>query len=407
VFRHLDIYDRRERLLVGSADAVLQVARWPLGLLRRPRSREPSRVLLLRLERIGDLLMSLGAIRIVRKLAPHAVIDLVIGSWNQPIAQLVTEVDRVETFDAFWLARGGGFSAARMIGRAGRWRGQHYDLAINFEGDIRSHILMAASLARRRVGFDMAGGGPLLTDRVQHDPRRHTALNALALVERAFGLPGGSLPGPADPAGRDLWRIAVPAAAHDALAARLGQERLPPEGPWIAVHIPGGRSIKQWPPERFAEAARVIASEMDATVFLTGASADRTVVESVIQMLRPSVRVFNLAGDLDLLGVAALFRRCALLITGDTGPMHLAAAIDTPVVGVFGPSDPVRYAPLTPHARVVRIDLPCSPCNRIRKPPARCVDHTPDCLEGIDSAAVIAAARDLLGRGLPVALRRF
>jgi ADP-heptose:LPS heptosyltransferase len=123
-------------------------------------------------------------------------------------------------------------------------------------------------------------------------------------------------------------------------------------------------------------------------------------------MLRPSVRVFNLAGDLDLLGVAALLRRCALLITGDTGPMHLAAAIDTPVVGVFGPSDPARYAPLTPHARVVRIDLPCSPCNRIRKPPARCVGHTPDCLEGIDSAAVIAAARALLGRGLPVALHK-
>jgi hypothetical protein len=75
-------------------------------------------------------------------------------------------------------------------------------------------------------------------------------------------------------------------------------------------------------------------------------------------------------------------------------------------VAVFGLSSPDRYGPLAQDARVVRIDLPCSPCNRVRKPPARCVGHTPDCLEGIPVARVLEAAYDVLGRpAVPAAAR--
>jgi ADP-heptose:LPS heptosyltransferase len=92
-----------------------------------------------------------------------------------------------------------------------------------------------------------------------------------------------------------------------------------------------------------------------------------------------------------LLVSAALMARLDVLLTGDTGPMHLAAAVGTPVVAVFGPSDPVRYATSGTFDRVVRIDLPCSPCNRIRRPPERCVGHTPDCLAGIHADTVVDA----------------
>jgi ADP-heptose:LPS heptosyltransferase len=77
--------------------------------------------------------------------------------------------------------------------------------------------------------------------------------------------------------------------------------------------------------------------------------------------------------------------------------MHLAHAVGCPVVAVFGPSDPRRYAPRGPRDRVVRVDLPCAPCNRIRQPPSRCVGHTPDCLSGVSVAAVISAIADVIG----------
>ena len=99
----------------------------------------------------------------------------------------------------------------------------------------------------------------------------------------------------------------------------------------------------------------------------------------------------------DLKHFAWLVHQCDLFFGGDTGPMHLASAVGTPAVAVFGPSMPWRYGPLGASARVVRVDLSCSPCNRIRRPPARCTGCVPDCLEGISVEAVVSAGRDLLG----------
>jgi ADP-heptose:LPS heptosyltransferase len=108
------------------------------------------------------------------------------------------------------------------------------------------------------------------------------------------------------------------------------------------------------------------------------------------------VPTLRLQGSTDLVVLAALLQQCRALITGDTGPMHLAAAVGTPVLAVFGPSMPWRYGPLVEPNRVVRVDLPCSPCNRIRLPPLRCQGHTPDCLAEVRVDAVVAAGRSLL-----------
>lgn len=397
MFDHLDIYTPSERWAVGLADAGLSVLSWPLR--RRPRISTPRRILLLRLERIGDLLMSLGAIRAVRAHAPEATIDLVVGSWNEAVARLIAEVDHVEVLDASWLARGQpGASATSLARRALAWRGRRYDLAINFEGDIRSHAMLSLSRARRRVGFAHAGGGPLLTDVVAYDGGRHVADNSLALVEHAFDLDTGSLPRPLTAAGQPMWRLTVPDAARAAAREMLLQLGRPsPEAPLLAVHAPGGRAIKQWPVDRFADAAGALASDIGAAVVLTGATGDEAVVDEMARRLGAhGVRSLRVQGASDLVMLAAVLQHCRVLITGDTGPMHLAAAVATPVLAVFGPSMPWRYGPLVEPRRVVRVDLPCSPCNRIRMPPTRCQGHTPDCLADVRVEAVITEGRSLL-----------
>ena len=108
------------------------------------------------------------------------------------------------------------------------------------------------------------------------------------------------------------------------------------------------------------------------------------------------VPLMELPADVDLVLLAAVLERLALFITGDTGPMHLAAAVDTPVLAVFGPSLPTRYAPLSARSRIVRIDISCSPCNLMRQPPARCLGRVPDCLAGISSDVVLRAAMEML-----------
>jgi ADP-heptose:LPS heptosyltransferase len=381
----LRIPETRERLLVRAADATLAIASAVTRPFRRRRSSgEPRRIVLFRLERIGDLIMALEAIQEVRARAPAARIDLVVGSWNAPLARAVPGIDRIETLDAWWLAREGeGRGMAALLRAAWRWRSRRYDLAINFEPDVRSNLLAAAVGAARTAGWKSGGGGPALDVALDYDPSEHTTANARRLVRTVFGGTPGESAGPL---------LSIPGAAEAAAAARLR----PALGrPLVGVHVSGGRAIKQWPPERFAEVAARVADLRGAAIVATGAPADRALVAGLRAALAPRLVIDGSTAD-GLLESAALMARLDVLVTGDTGPMHLASALGTPVVAVFGPSDPARYATRGPFDRVVRVELPCSPCNRIRRPPQRCAGHTPDCLAGITSETVLAAVLDVL-----------
>ena len=403
MFDHLQIDDRRERWLVGCADLLLK----PLGDIRAWRSAARAgparRVLLLRLERIGDLLMTLDALGAVRRRLPDAELHLVVGSWNAELAGLIPAVDHVETLDVPWLSRERAPTAlGPLAAQTARWRRQGFDLAINFEPDIRSNLLAAASGAARGVGFGSKGGGALLTDPQPYDPSSHVAANALRLVERALPSAGGradeidqAAESPHafdDDDASSALRIPEHARARAArlLAARDGSGRSSVSTPVPAAPSRNGRPNasprrrpdcrNRWRPPSFCWVRRQ-----------NGPTQRRSPGRC-----RPASVTIDLVGKAPLVDLAAVLERMALLITGDTGPMHLAAAVGTPVLAIFGPSDPRRYAPRHTRSTVVHADLWCRPCNRFRRPPARCCGTTPDCLSGVSVEAVVEAARRLL-----------
>jgi ADP-heptose:LPS heptosyltransferase len=383
----LQIYDPRERALVSAGDVVLTglaALTWPFRRRRVPTA--PARILLLRLERIGDLLMTLPAIADTRAAAPDAEIDLVVGSWNVEVAQAVRGVSRVLVVDAPWLAREhSGATMRSLVQSAIGWRGRRYDIAMNFEPDVRSNALLALSGARWTTGYGSAGGGALLDQALEYQTAEHTVENARRLVQAVLG---GRKGGPVD------GLLAIPEARRSEASALLAGRT----HPLIAMHVAGGRAVKQWDPQRFAAVARDLVDQRGATLVLTGGPGDAALVHAVTRAL-PAGRVVDLSGVDSLLTVAAALERSDLMISGDTGPMHLAAAVGTPIVAVFGPSDPRRYAPRGPHDRVIRVDLPCAPCNRIRLPPARCTGHIPDCLALVTPDRVFDAAVSILDSG--------
>jgi lipopolysaccharide heptosyltransferase II len=396
MFSHLQIPNRRERAIVGTADLALDAAAGLARLFHNRRSdTPPARVLVLRLERIGDLLMVIAAIRRLKELLPRAEIDLAVGSWNRTLAGLIPGITRTEVVDAPWLSReAGAMTHPRLIARALTWRERQYDMVLNFEPDIRSNFLAWLSGAQRRLGYSTGGGGAFLTEALSYDPRVHVSDNAMRLVAVAAGHSAHAGTLPPRPASPLIEPASVPAAVR-MLDGRSGL--------LIGVHASGGRAVKQWPHERFRELAQRLIDQYDATIVFTGSTADRPLVDAAMAGL-PRDRVVDASGGLELPELAWLVTRLRLFISGDTGPMHLAHAAGTPVVAIFGPSDPVRYAPRGAHDRVVRIDLACSPCNRIRQPPARCTGGTPDCLAGVPVEAVMSAVADVLGR--PAQLRR-
>lgn len=385
----LQIYDPRERALVAAGDILLSAsAAVARPFRRRVKPRTPKRILLLRLERIGDLLMALPGIAAVRVLAPAARIDLVVGSWNAELARAIPGVDSVQSLDARWLGRDGqGHRLPTLLRAARGWRGAHYDLAINFEPDVRSNLITAAAGARWTAGYRSAGGGPLLDEALDYDPHAHTSDNSLRLAQTVFGTAVPDLRGPL---------LTIPEEHRRRACAILG----PAGKPVVAMHVSGGRPVKQWDPARFAEVARRLAIERRAWIVLTGSAADRPLIEQAARAI-PDGRVVDASGDESLLTLAALLGEADLLVTGDTGPMHIAAAVGTPIVAVFGPSDPRRYAPRGARDRVLRVDLPCAPCNRIRLPPERCTGRTPDCLALVSADSVFDAAVGILDRCAP------
>jgi len=385
----LQIYDPRERALVTAGDILLSASAAVTGpFRRRVKPCTPKRILLLRLERIGDLLMALPGIAAVRALAPEAHIDLAVGSWNAELARAIPAVDAVQSLDARWLGRDGqGLGLPHLLRVARAWRRAHYDLAINFEPDVRSNFITAAAGARWTAGYRSGGGGPLLDEAVDYDPAAHTTDNATRLVQTVFG---AAVPDVREP-------LLTIADEHRRRArAILGSAGTP----IVAMHVSGGRPVKQWDPARFADVARRLAIARRASIVLTGSAADRPLIEQVARAV-PAGSVVDASGDESLLTLAALLGEADLLVTGDTGPMHIAAAVGTPIVAVFGPSDPRRYAPRGARDRVLRVDLPCAPCNRIRLPPARCTGMMPDCLALVSADSVFEAAVGILDQCAP------
>ncbi len=389
VFNYLKIQNRHERWLVGCLDLILE----PVAGIRRireipRRNASPARILLLRLERIGDLLMTVQALQCIRRRAPEAHIRLVVGSWNANLAELLSDVDHVETVDAPWLSREGTCSSLQHIAQTALgWSQEQFDLGINFEPDIRTNGLLASSGATRRVGWATGGGGAFLTDALHYDLNSHTTLNAQRLVDHA--LPEESAPSTAT----KQEPLTLPSSARNLATLHLAE--CEQTGPIVGINPGCGRSIKQWPSQRFGQLAAFLSRLEGATIVLLGAEHERPLTDAIKRSMPENAKVVDLVGT-SLIELAAVLQRLSVLITGDTGPMHLAAAVDTPTVALFGPSDPKRYAPLHPDTRVVNTSLWCRPCGLIRQPPTRCQNRTPDCIEGISVERVLDETRMLL-----------
>jgi ADP-heptose:LPS heptosyltransferase len=386
------VYEPWERWLLRVVDlpTVLARRRFRRAIDRPALERASVRsVLILRLDRLGDVLMSLPALAALRAALPHARLTLVVGRWCESIARRAP-VDEVLVWSAPWVGRRaeGADSLLGLVRRAQALRARSFDLALDLQGDVRATLLMAVCGARRRVGYANTGGGWLLTHAVPLDESVSWVEQNHRAVARAVGETGV-------PARVTLLSDQERAAARQLLVDRVGAR-----GPWVGLHPSGGRPIKQWDLARWASVASGLAQRFGARIVLTGSAADRSLTTTLRSVLGDSA--VDLAGTLDVDQALAVISVLDLFLSSDTGPMHMACAVDTPSVSLFGPSDAARYFSGGAGGRgsrhvVVRPDLWCSPCNLIRRPPAECqAASQPDCLARISAEEVLARASDVL-----------
>jgi heptosyltransferase-2 len=323
----------------------------------------PERVVIRAPNWLGDVMLSLPAVRDVRRNFPAARLEVLARPGVAPLYGAVREIDGVQ------LAAGVRADARRLRGA--------FDAAVLLPNSFGTALAPWLARIPERWGYATDGRSLLLTRRA----RRSAEVGGESQVYYYRAML----------AGIGLHVTATPDASLRCPEnwADEASALLPGPGPWIGVN-PGAAfgTAKRWMPERYAAAARELAQERGARVAVLGGASEQAIGDVVCAGV--GAHAVNLCGRTTLPQLVGVLSQLQLLLTNDSGPMHVAAALGTPLVAVFGPTDWRETAPRAEHARVVREPVTCSPC-LLRECP---IDHR--CMRRVGVEAVVTAGRAAL-----------
>jgi heptosyltransferase I len=341
----------------------------------------PERILLIKLSALGDVIHTLPFLEALRAVYPQGHITWLVEEAAAPLLQDHPALDEVwVSRRQSWLQAGKNGLFRRRVRREllafiRQVRVPAFDLVIDLQGLLKSAMWVALSRSPRKIGYN-----------------KTREFSYLALNER---LPAF------DPEAHAVWRYlevahylgAPPAAPHFRLSLtdEIGGWLTPLwkdlPGPLLVIH-PGTRwPTKGWPGKKFAQLADRLIIEFQARVVFTGSSGDRRLIARIKDNMHN--KALDLSGRTNLKELARLFQKADLAITTDTGPMHLAAALQKPVVALFGPTAPWRTGPFGEGHQAIRLGLKCSPCYQ-----RQC--RQPECMTGIEVEPVLTAVKRIL-----------
>ena len=350
--------------------------------------------MILRLRLIGDVVFTTPLVRALRRAYPDARLTYVVEEAAAPIVSHNPHLDEVIV-----APRVRGLRRLQAdLALARQLRRQRFDLALDLHGGPRSAWLARLSGATERIGYRIQGRSWMYTRRVDR-PRelrpRHSVLNQWDLLQAIPGWAGG----PPDPE-LDGIEIPVEPGADARISARLEAAGVDVSHTLVIVHVSAGNPFRRWPEPAFVETITAMAAGDDRRrIVLSSGPSDRPAAARIAAAARAGLgdngsRVLDL-GEFDLAELRALIGRSQLFIGGDTGPLHIAAATSTPVVGIYGPTLAARSAPWrsrrTKTVSVEIEDLPCRPCDQ-----RVCAPGDFRCLTTLSPSTVLEAAEAAL-----------
>jgi lipopolysaccharide heptosyltransferase II len=363
---------------------IMQGLQLPMNT-NRENWRNARRILCVRLDSMGDVLMTTPAIRALAQSIPDHRLALLTSPAGAEAGRLISSLEKVLVYDAPWMK-----STAPRLVREYDWkmietvRAQHFDAAVIFTVYSQSALPAAlfAYLADIPLRLAHCRENPyhLLTDWIR-DPEpqgyiRHEVRRQLDLVASV----GASI-------SDDHLSIQVSdhAAAH---IDRLLTHLVKPDQPWIVVHPGANAASRRYPPELFAEAARQLVRTTGYGILWTGNALERDMITGIQELMQlPSS---SLAGQLSVEEFGALLARASLLLSNNTGAVHLAAAVGTPVVDLYALTNP-QHTPWRVPRRLLFQDVSCRFCYQ-----SACPEDHHRCLHAVQPETIVAAVLDLL-----------
>ncbi len=340
---------------------------------------DPQRVVVLRTDRIGEVLLSTVVIDAIKKRYPRAEVSFVTSAYSRPLVEGRDDVRETMTFDT--LRKGAilrrAFDLAAVLAR------KKFDTALILNPHKSLNLACFLAGIPKRVGYDRKWAF-LLTDKLE-DKRnqglKHELEYAMDLL-RLIGIEG-EIPSP---------RLVVKAPDEAYVAGLLTGKGVRKDKPVAVIHPGSSNRAKIWPMERYAELAKRIKFELSASVCIIGGKEERALAERIIKLSGSDA--VNLAGELNLGQLAAFIKRAALFIGNDAGPMHIAAALGVKVIAIFGRNipgaGPVRWRPWGNGHVVFHENPGCEPCGD------RACPFDYKCLKAVTVEAVYNAAKNIL-----------
>jgi len=334
------------------------------------------KILILKLGSLGDLILAVPSFRMIRKKYPTAKIVLVVDPRWYAIANTIPYLSEVVTYD-----RRGKGKYRRLWKLAERLREEGFDFSVDFQNNSKTHLLAALAQVPRRYGYRRGLTGFLLSHGVSFENRgippvehQYRLLQLLGISELDDRL--------------ELWPGEADAKGIEAI---LTGRWVNPNQTLIGFSLSASRGwpTKNWPAGHFMDLARLVEQKLGARVLLLGDREAEPAGGAFDPAKFPSV--INLTGKTSLGEWISCINRVDVLVTGDSAPMHVAAACGTPFVALFGPTDPRRHLPPARHFAVLRKNLDCAPCYS-----GECREKRFICLPGIEVEEVFREIVQLL-----------
>jgi lipopolysaccharide heptosyltransferase II len=352
-----------------------------------------SRILVVRPDHMGDLLFTTPALRALRRRFPDAHITVLVGPWGAPVLSNNPHVDDVLVLPFPGFTKQPKSSPWQPYTLLRHWAQQlsgYYDLVFIQRFDHWWGALLAYLAGiPLRVGYAIPEVVPFLSHALPYPANRHEVEQNLELVNWGTSKRGIT----SDPT-ETVSPVTCPTEffiPEDTLAWAqdlFGNKQV------ITIHPGAGAAIKLWPVDRWAAVADALGSGTDYQLVLTGSNAELPLCREVAAQMKAGVRI--VAGETTLDQLAAIMAESRLVLGLDSGPLHLAVAVGTPTVHLYGPVSAAIFGPWGPSARhhVLISDWPCIPCNRLDYGPDELGDHP--CVREIDVERVLGIARQVL-----------
>ncbi len=362
------------------------VARFPF----QPLTKGWNRVLFIRPDHLGDLLLATPAIRALKEARPYTEIHVLAGPWAANILGNIPEIDQVLTveFPGFNRSRKKGnylepYTQLVRISRQLRQIGYGHAVILrpdHWWGAMLAHV---AGISER-IGYSVKNVSPFLTQAYPHQ-YQHAIRQNLRLVESWTGFV---------PDDEIIYNLPVYDKEQIDVSNFLRACGIAEGQPYLCIHPGAGTWVKRWTNSHWAQVADVLSEQLGAEIIFTGGDSERGLVAQIQNRMQR--KSSSAAGELSIEQLAALYERALVVMGPDSGPMHVAAAVHTPTVTLFGPAAPIEFAPWGNRRKhiVLTSNIGCRPC--------RVLDWGDDdpafhpCVREITVGQVLEAARSAI-----------